>query len=316
MSVGYIVRRFLIFLVVVWAAATFNFLLPRLGGSNPVRQKLVSQSALSGAVQAGLEEMVKEFETKFGLDKPLWQQYLTYLGRLVRGDLGDSYYFRKPVLDALFTRLPATALLALSIMLVGCLIGIPLGIITALRQGSFLDRATMVLGLVSISLPTFFVGLLLLYLFAFQLKWFPVGGYGTLRHLVLPTLAVAIPWGAWYAILLRSNMLEAISADYVRTAYAKGLNSRVVAMRHMLRNALLPVVTIMGIDMASLLTGIVLVESVFSWPGIGMQTLQAAQHLDVPLIMGSVLFGAVLIGVANLLVDIIYTWLDPRIQLE
>ena len=174
----------------------------------------------------------------------------------------------------------------------------------------------MVLGLISISLPTFFVGLLLLYCFAFQLKWFPVGGYGTLRHLVLPTLAVAIPWGAWYAILLRSNMLEAISADYVRTAYAKGLTPRVVAVRHMVRNALLPVVTIMGIDMASLLTGIVLVESVFSWPGIGMQTLQAAQHLDVPLIMGSVIFGAVLIGLANLVVDVIYTWLDPRVQLE
>jgi peptide/nickel transport system permease protein len=212
--------------------------------------------------------------------------------------------------------LPATALLAFSIMLVGCLIGIPLGVITALRQGSLLDRATMVVGLIAISLPTFFVGLLLLYFFAFQLKWFPVGGYGTLRHLVLPTLAVAIPWGAWYAILLRANMVETIAADYVRTAYAKGLNPRVVAVRHMLRNALLPVVTIMGIDMASLLTGIVLVESVFSWPGIGMQTLQAAQHLDVPLIMGSVLFGAVLIGLANLLVDIIYTWLDPRIQLE
>jgi peptide/nickel transport system permease protein len=179
-----------------------------------------------------------------------------------------------------------------------------------------LDRVTMVLGLVAISLPTFFMGLLLIYLFAFQLRWFPIGGYGTLRHLVLPTLAVAIPWGAWYAIFLRSNMLESISADYVRTAYAKGLNGRTVALRHMLRNALLPVVTIMGIDMASLLTGIVLVESVFNWPGIGMQTLQAAQHLDVPLIMGSVLFGAVLIGLANLLVDLVYTWLDPRIQLQ
>jgi peptide/nickel transport system permease protein len=184
-----------------------------------------------------------------------------------------------------------------------------------MRQGSLIDRLTMLLGLVAISIPTFFVGMLLLYCFSYQVKLFPVGGHGTLRHLVLPTLAVAIPWGAWYAIFLRSNMLEAISADYVRTAYAKGLNQRTVAVRHMLRNALLPVVTIMGIDMASLLTGIVLVESVFSWPGIGMQTLQAAQHLDVPLIMGSVLFGAILIGVANLVVDLLYTWLDPRVQL-
>ena len=303
----YLLRRLLWTLITILGVAVLTFLLVFAGPTDPARA-LVGEKATGGSIE--------HLRQQYGLDQPLYVQFLTYLGRLVQGDLGDSYYFRKPVLEALLTRLPATALLAFAIMLVGCLIGIPLGVITALRQGSLLDRATMVLGLISISLPTFFVGLLLLYCFAFQLKWFPVGGYGTLRHLVLPTLAVAIPWGAWYAILLRSNMVEAISADYVRTAYAKGLNPRVVALRHILRNALLPVVTIMGIDMASLLTGIVLVESVFSWPGIGMQTLQAAQHLDVPLIMGSVLFGAVLIGLANLLVDIIYTWLDPRIQLE
>ena len=294
-------------LITILGVTVLTFLLVFAGPTDPAR-------ALVGEKATGV--LIEHLRQQYGLDQPLYVQFLTYLSRLVRGDLGDSYYFRKPVVEALLGRLPATALLAFSIMLVGCLIGIPLGVITALRQGSLLDRATMVVGLIAISLPTFFVGLLLLYFFAFQLKWFPVGGYGTLRHLVLPTLAVAIPWGAWYAILLRSNMVETIAADYVRTAYAKGLNPRVVAVRHMLRNALLPVVTIMGIDMASLLTGIVLVESVFSWPGIGMQTLQAAQHLDVPLIMGSVLFGAVLIGLANLVVDIIYTWLDPRIQLE
>ena len=303
----YLLRRLLWTLITILGVAVLTFLLVFAGPTDPAR-------ALVGEKATGVS--IEHLRQQYGLDQPLYVQFLTYLSRLVRGDLGDSYYFRKPVVEALLGRLPATALLAFSIMLVGCLIGIPLGVITALRQGSLLDRATMVVGLIAISLPTFFVGLLLLYFFAFQLKWFPVGGYGTLRHLVLPTLAVAIPWGAWYAILLRSNMVETIAADYVRTAYAKGLNPRVVAVRHMLRNALLPVVTIMGIDMASLLTGIVLVESVFSWPGIGMQTLQAAQHLDVPLIMGSVLFGAVLIGLANLLVDIIYTWLDPRIQLE
>jgi|694.fasta_scaffold74334_6 peptide/nickel transport system permease protein len=303
----YLLRRLLWTLITILGVTVLTFLLVFAGPTDPAR-------ALVGEKATGVS--IEHLRQQYGLDQPLYVQFLTYLGRLVRGDLGDSYYFRKPVVEALLSRLPATALLAFSIMLVGCLIGIPLGVITALRQGSLLDRATMVVGLIAISLPTFFVGLLLLYFFAFQLKWFPVGGYGTLRHLVLPTLAVAIPWGAWYAILLRANMVETIAADYVRTAYAKGLNPRVVAVRHMLRNALLPVVTIMGIDMASLLTGIVLVESVFSWPGIGMQTLQAAQHLDVPLIMGSVLFGAVLIGLANLLVDIIYTWLDPRIQLE
>jgi peptide/nickel transport system permease protein len=294
----YLLRRLVWTIFTLFGVTVLTFILVFAGPTDPAR-------ALVGEKATGVS--IEHVRKQYGLDRPLYAQYLTYLGRLVRGDLGDSYYFRKPVLEALLTRLPATALLAFSIMFVGCLIGIPLGMITALRQGSLLDRATMVLGLVSISLPTFFVGLLLLYCFAFQVKWFPVGGYGTLRHLVLPTLSVAIPWGAWYAILLRSNMLEAIS---------KGLNTQVIAVRHMVRNALLPVVTIMGIDMASLLTGIVLVESVFSWPGIGMQTLQAAQHLDVPLIMGSVLFGAVLIGLANLLVDLVYTWLDPRVQLE
>jgi peptide/nickel transport system permease protein len=303
----YLLRRILWTLVTLFGVSLLTFLLVFAGPTDPAR-KLVGDKATGVSIE--------HLRQQYGLDQPLHVQYITYMGRLVRGDLGDSYYYRQPVADALLKRLPATALLALSIMLVSCLIGIPLGAVTALRQNGLLDRATMVLGLVAISLPTFFVGLLLIYLFAFQLKWFPIGGYGTLRHLVLPTLAVAIPWGAWYAIFLRSNMLEAISADYVRTAYAKGLNGRTVALRHMLRNALLPVVTIMGIDMASLLTGIVLVESVFNWPGIGMQTLQAAQHLDVPLIMGSVLFGAVLIGLANLLVDLVYTWLDPRIQLE
>jgi peptide/nickel transport system permease protein len=281
----YLLRRILWTLVTLFGVSLLTFLLVFAGPTDPAR-KLVGDKATGVSIE--------HLRQQYGLDQPLHVQYITYMGRLVRGDLGDSYYYRQPVADALLKRLPATALLALSIMLVSCLIGIPLGAVTALRQNGLLDR-TMVLGLVAISLPTFFVGLLLIYLFAFQLKWFPIGGYGTLRHLVLPTLAVAIPWGAWYAIFLRSNMLEAISADYVRTAYAKGLNGRTVALRHMLRNALLPVVTIMGID---------------------MQTLQAAQHLDVPLIMGSVLFGAVLIGLANLLVDLVYTWLDPRIQLE
>jgi peptide/nickel transport system permease protein len=303
----YILRRLLWMLITLFGVTLFTFLLVFAGPTDPAR-------ALVGEKATGVS--IEHVRQQYGLDKPLYVQYFTYIGRLLQGDLGQSYYFRRPVTEALLNRLPATALLAFSIMLVSCLVGIPLGVLTALRNGSWLDRATMTLGLVAISLPTFFVGLLLIYFFTYQIKLFPVGGYGTWRHLVLPTLAVAIPWGAWYAIFLRSNMLDAISADYVRTAYAKGLNTRVVAMRHMLRNALLPVVTIMGIDMAALLTGIVLVEAVFSWPGIGMQTLQAARHLDVPLIMGSVIFGAVLIGIANLLVDLLYTWLDPRVQLE
>jgi len=157
---------------------------------------------------------------------------------------------------------------------------------------------------------------LMIYFFAFKLDWFPVGGHGTWAHLVLPTLSVALPWSAWYAIFLRSNLLDTISADYVRTAYAKGLPQRLVVLRHLLRNAMLPVLTMVGMDLAALLAGIALVEYIFNWPGIGWQTLQAAQHLDVPLIMGSVLFSALLIGLGNLVVDLLYTWFDPRMRLH
>jgi peptide/nickel transport system permease protein len=191
-----------------------------------------------------------------------------------------------------------------------------MGTIAALKHNSLIDRGFMIFQLLTISLPTFFLGLLMIYFFAFRLGWFPVGGYGSFSHLILPTLSVALPWSAWYAIFLRSNLLDVTGADYVRTAYAKGLGQKLVVLRHMLRNALLPVLTMVGMDLATLLTGIALVEYIFNWPGIGWQALQAAQHLDVPLIMGSVLFAAALIGVGNLLVDLLYTWLDPRVQLE
>ena len=305
--IRYLLRRLLWTVITLFGVSLFTFLLIFAGPSDPA-QALVGEKATGVSIE--------HIRQQYGLDQPLYRQYLTYMGQLVRGNLGNSYYFRKPVLDAILSKLPATALLAVSIMLVAILIGVPLGVIAALRNGSLFERLLMLVQMFSISLPTFFVGLLLLYIFTYRVRWFPTGGFGSWKHLVLPTLAVAIPWSAWYAILLRSNMLDAISADYVRTAHAKGLSQRVVALRHMLRNALLPVVTIMGLDLASLLTGIVLVEAVFNWPGIGLQTLQAAQHLDVPMVMGAVLFGALLIGVANLFVDLLYTWLDPRVQLE
>ncbi|HXF59966.1 MAG TPA: ABC transporter permease [Caldilineaceae bacterium] len=307
MAVQYLIRRLVWMLITLFGISLITFLLIFAVPVDPAR-------ALVGDRAQGVSiEHVRQY---YGLDLPLHRQYLNYMGRLLRGDLGESYYFRRPVAEALLVRLPATVLLACSIMLVASLIGIPLGILGALRANSLLDRGLMTVQLLSISLPTFFVGLLLMYLFAFQLKWLPTGGYGSFRHLILPTLAVAVPWSAWYAIFLRSSMLEVISADYIRTARAKGLAGRTVAVRHALRNALIPVLTMIGMDLASLLTGIALVEYIFNWPGIGLQTLQAAQHLDVPLIMGSVLLGAVFIGIGSLLVDFTYTWLDPRMRLD
>jgi peptide/nickel transport system permease protein len=303
----YLVRRLLWMLITLVGVSAFTFVLIFAGPTDPARA-LVGDKALGVSI-----EHVRQ---QYGLDQPAHVQYFTYMGRLLRGDLGYSYYFRRPVTETLLGRLPATVQLAVSIIVVAMLIGIPLGMLAALKNETIVDRGLMVLQLLSISLPTFFLGLLMIYVFAFRLRWFPVGGYGTWSHLVLPTLAVAVPWSAWYGIFLRSSMLDAISADYVRTARAKGLGPWPVAVGHMLRNAMLPVVTMVGMDFATLLTGIALVEYIFNWPGIGWQTLQAAQNMDVPLIMGSVLLGALFIGIANLLVDLLYTWLDPRVQMK
>lgn len=307
MFAQYALRRLLWMIITLIGVSILTFLLIFSGPVDPALA-LVGPKADAKAIA--------QVRQQYGLNQPLYVQYGRYMSHLLRGDLGDSFYFRQPVTTALFNKLPATALLAVSIMIVASLLGIGFGLLAALRHDTLVDRGLMVLQTLSIALPTFFLGLLLIYCFAFRLKWFPIGGYGTLRHLILPTLAVAVPWSAWYGIVLRSSMLDALSADYVRTANAKGLSGRVVALRHMLRNALLPVVTMVGVDLASLLTGIALVERVFNWPGIGWQTVEAALRLDIPIIMGSVLFGAVLIGLANLIVDLLYTWLDPRVQLE
>ena len=303
---AYILRRLIWIAITLWGVSLFTFGILFAGPTDAAR-------ALSGArAQAASVEMLRE---RLGLDRPVHEQYVTYLGDLARGDLGESYYFKRPVSDALRERFPATAQLALTIFVLAVALGVPLGVVSAMRRDGLLDRALMVTGLVAISIPSFLFGLLLLYAFAFRLKLFPVGGYGSPTHLILPALTVALPWAAWYGIVLRSNMLDTVSLDYARTAAAKGLGSWTIAWRHLLPNALLSVVTMLGMDLAGLLTGLALVEYIFGWPGIGWQALQAAQRFDVPMIMGSVLFGSLLIGSANLIVDLVYGWLDPRVRM-
>jgi peptide/nickel transport system permease protein len=302
----FILRRLVWIAITLWGVSLLTFGMLFAGPTDAAR-------ALSGArAQAASVEMLRK---RLGLDRPVHEQYVTYLGALVRGDLGESYYFKRPVTDALRERFPATAQLALTIFVLAVALGIPLGVISAVRRGGVIDRALMVSGLVAISIPSFLFGLLLLYGFAYRLKLFPVGGYGSPAHMILPALTVALPWAAWYGIILRSNMLDSISLDYARTAAAKGLGPWTIAWRHLLPNALLSVVTMLGMDLAVLLTGLALVEYIFGWPGIGWQALQAAQRFDVPMIMGSVLLGSLLIGLANLIVDLVYGWLDPRVRM-
>lgn len=303
---GYIVRRLIWIALTLWGGSLLTFGMLFAGPRDAAQ-------ALSGArAQAASIEQLRE---RLGLDRPVHEQYLVYLGGLVRGDLGNSFYFDRPVAEALRERFPATALLALTIFVLAVALGVPLGVVSAMRRGGVLDRGLMIGGLVAISIPSFLLALLLLYAFAFRLRLFPVGGYGTPAHLILPALTVALPWASWYGIVLRSNMIDAASLDFARTAAAKGIGPWVVAWRHLLPNALHSVVTMLGMDLAGLLTGLALVEYVFGWPGIGWQALQAAQRFDVPMIMGSVLLGALLIGVANLIVDLVYGWLDPRVRI-
>jgi peptide/nickel transport system permease protein len=300
-------RRLFGMAVTLVGVSIITFMLVFAAPTDPAR-------ALVGEKAAGVS--IEQVRKQYGLDLPVHQQYFNYVQSLLRGDLGDSFYFKQPVSEALLKRFPATLLLAFSIIVTTLLIGIPLGMIAALRSNTAVDRGIMIFQLALVSIPSFFLALLLMYFLAFRLDLFPIGGYGGPEHLVLPTLAVALPWAGWYTIYLRSSLLEVISADYVRTAYAKGLTRRRVLTKHMMRNALLPVITMLGMDMAGLLMGLALVEYIFGWPGIGWQALRAAQHFDIPMIMGTVLLGALIIGVANLLVDILYTALDPRVRLE
>jgi peptide/nickel transport system permease protein len=329
MSVGYIIRRFLIFLVVVWAAATFNFFLPRLGGQNPIREKLVSQAALSGAVQAGLEEMIKEFETKFGLDKPLWQQYLTYLADMSRFDFNYSIanYPRK-VTDMIADAIPWTVTLLIVTTLLGFIIGNVLGALMAWPNApkflNFVMPPIMMLG----AIPYFLLGLILVYIFGFFLGVFPMyGGYTTgtiptltagfiwdvVWHSILPALSIIlVSMGGW-ALGMRSMMVMTQGEDYVIFADAMGLKDRTIFSRYAIRNALLPQVTALALALGTIVSGAVLVEVIFGFPGIGTMLYQAIRGSDYYLVQGIVFIVIVSIGLATFILDIIYPLLDPRI---
>lgn len=329
MSVGYIVRRFLIFLAIVWAAATFNFLLPRLGGQNPVREKLVSSSALSGAVQAGLEEMVKDFETKFGLDKPLWQQYLTYLSDVARFDFNYSIsnYPRK-VLDMIGDALPWSISLLLVTTLLGFVIGNLLGALQAWPGSPQFLKYVMPPVMMLSAIPYFLLGLILVYVFGFFLGWFPMyGGYSTgiiptlnlsfiwdvIRHTMLPALSIILVSTGGWALGMRSLMVMTRGEDYVIFGDAMGLKDRTIFARYTIRNALLPQVTALALALGQILSGAVLVEVIFGYPGIGTMLYQAIRGSDYYLVQGIVFVVIVSIGLATFVLDIIYPLLDPRI---
>ncbi len=300
-----LIRRLLLAVGVWLGVATLTFGLMYLVPADPAQTMAGAQADPA---------TVASIRAQLGLDDPMLVQYGRYLGGILHGDFGHSFVTGDAVLPTILSRLPATLLLAFGAMVVYLLLGVSFGIIGGLKPGSAADRVGILIAVGGVSVPTFWLGLVLLYLFAYQTPLLPLGGYGTLWHLILPALTLGIGGAAYYARLLRASLADVMRSDYIRTARAKGLGEAQVVARHALRNAALPVVTLFGLDFAHLLAGAVLTESIFAWPGIGSNAMQAIATLDVPMIMGTVLFAATAIVVVNLLIDLAYGLLDPRLR--
>jgi peptide/nickel transport system permease protein len=259
-------------------------------------------------------EVIKEIHAKYHLDEPLWKRLSLYLGQLARGDLGHSYVTDQPVAEAILTRLPTTAALAAVAGVMWMVIAVPLGALTAKFRGSCFDRFALVLATLSLSLPAFWLARMLQYWLSYKLGWFPVATFQSFRHLLLPAASLALLSVGYYARLIHTNMVEVLDSPFVRAARAKGASETRVLFKHALRNALIPVVTILGMDVASMLGGVLFIENVFALPGIGTLAVQSVFNLDPPMIMGTVLFSGILVVGANWVVDLMYGWIDPRIK--
>jgi peptide/nickel transport system permease protein len=302
----YILRRLIGAFGVIWGVATISFVMVFL---------MPGDAARMYAGPRAPEAEVERIREAWGLNDPLPVQYFRYLGRAIQGDLGESTRDKRPVLKAVTERLPPTLQLALAGLFVELAIGIPLGILAALRPGSWVDRIATIVSLIGISVPQFALGLVALYIFGFLIPIFPLGGYGTPAHLILPAVVLGVGGSAFYSRVLRNSMLDVMGEDYIRTAQSKGLKPRTVIVTHILRNAIMPVVTIAGLDLALLLGGVVVIEAVYGWPGIGLQAWNAIKNQDTPMIMGTVLFASIAVVFLNLFVDLLYIALDPRVRL-
>jgi peptide/nickel transport system permease protein len=304
---GYILRRLVWMVVVLFGVAVVTFALAFMVPGDPAR--LYAGTNASPAA-------VKIIHHQLGLDRPVYIQFFDYLWRVLHLDFGYSYRYSAPVLPAILQRFPATAELALAGVFFEVAIGLPIGILAAARPGSLWDRITMIFTFVTLAAPPFWLGLIFLFVFGALLPLFPLGGYGggMPQYLFLPALTLGLGGAAYYARLLRAVLLDILPKDYIRTAWAKGLRERRIIIRHAMPNALTVIITQLGMDLGYFLAGVVVIESVFAWPGIGKQAVDAVFNLDIPLVMGTVLFGALLIVTANVIVDIAYTFIDPRVR--
>jgi peptide/nickel transport system permease protein len=303
---SYIARRLLYSLISLLLLSLTIFLFVRVTG-DPTTLLLEP-----GASQADIEAI----RQRFGLDQPIWVQYWTFMASLLQGDFCTSFSYRTPVLELYLSRLPNSLLLALAAMAFSLLIGIPSGILAAVRVGGFWDSAGKVFALLGLSLPSFWVGLVLILVFSVSLGWLPSSGSGTLWHLLMPAFALGWYFAAAHMRLTRSSMLEVLGSEYIKLARLKGLpQSRVIA-KHAFKNALIPVLTLAGINLVIMINVAVVVETVFAWPGIGRLLYEGITFRDFPVVQAIVLLGGAMIVVVNLLIDILYALIDPRIRLE
>jgi len=304
---SYIGKRIFQSLLILLGVTVITYVLLYLVPADPVRQ-IAGRSATA--------ETVENIRRQLGLHLPLYEQYLNYLVRLIQGDLGRSYIQKSEVAELIAARLGPTILLLGGAITCELLIGIPAGIIASINRGKPADTAIMAASFVGVSAPQFVVGILLLYVFAVQLDWVPIGGYGTWQHIILPSLTLGLLGGGWYARMMRSSMVDVLRQDYIRTARAKGAGPVRVILVHAMRNAVLPIVAMIGLDIGIFMSGVVVVESVFGWPGIGQLAWQAIQRVDIPIIMGVTLVAAFAIVLGNLLADLVAPFVDPRIKLK
>lgn len=304
----YIIRRVILLIPVMFGVSLIVFSLLYFSPGDPIRNKLGANAS---------PEQVEALREKMGLNDPFLVQYGRYLGNLIfKGSLGTSYITDAPVVSEIASRVGPTIRLALSATCVAILIGIPLGVVSAIKQYSVFDNITMVFALLGLSMPVFWLGLLLILFFSVKLGIFPSSGFATAKHMVLPALALGAQSVAVLTRMTRSSMLETIRQDYIRTARAKGQKNRVVIFKHALGNSLIPIITVVGIQFGQLMGGAVMTEVIFSIPGIGRLMVDSIKVRNTPVVLGCVLFVAVTFALVNLLVDILYTFVDPRIKTQ
>jgi ABC-type dipeptide/oligopeptide/nickel transport system permease component len=302
----FIVKRTGLALISLFLLSLTIFFLMRVTGDPAV---LLAEP---GASQADLDAI----RHQFGLDRPLWIQYVSFVSHLVRGDFGQSFYYRTDVFELYLSRLPASLLLASAAMAFSLLVGIPTGIIAAVRVNQWWDSIGKIFALLGLSMPSFWVGLIMILFFSVYLGWLPSSGSGTVLHLVMPSIALGWVFAASHMRLTRSSMLEVLGSEYVKLARLKGLPEALVISKHAFKNALIPVLTLAGINLVIMVNVAVVVETVFAWPGVGRLLYEGIAFRDFPVVQATVLLGGVMIVVVNLLVDILYAVIDPRIRYE